>query len=493
MSYSLLTEAWIPVRQSRIMQPIGLLDLFTNWEEISDIYADNPPRQIAIYRFLIALMHSALRGPESVAEYHQIWQDPHLGDRICKYLQQWQDRFDLLHPDRPFLQDPTITQINPTSIVKAVYQDANTPIIWFKPRDIPWLSLADAAQEVLRMQSLDLGGRKSDSITGSPGRWTQGRHVFPIGACLKETLLLNLARYESIEEDKPVWERDLPYGTGERLLTGYLDWSTYCERRILLTVDGDKVTHLRLASGWNMPSGNDYSYDRHQAFRFLSKSNTWLPLPFDAQKQLWDDSEAILHTAENANYRPKIFDWLSDCRKLKSPQPTRILGFARGVGATGSAKPVHWADDVLSIPISILDDSDIWEGVQSAIQLSRDFGLVFSSGTFKYARSEVDKKSQALSRGVQETIKAQLPSLQAALYSYIGQQFPSLLIDLADFDRVPSRIDRWQQQLRDYSYQLIELTVQTLPNYRSKVIASEMFKIAIYKATFHNNQEKSDD
>jgi CRISPR system Cascade subunit CasA len=152
MSYSLLTEAWIPVRQSGKMHPIGLLDLFTNWEEISDIYADNPPRQIAIYRFLIALMHSALRGPESVAEYHQIWQDPHLGDRICKYLQQWQDRFYLLHPDYPFLQDPTITQINPTSIVKAVYQDANTPIIWFKPRDIPWLSLADAAQEVLRMQ-----------------------------------------------------------------------------------------------------------------------------------------------------------------------------------------------------------------------------------------------------------------------------------------------------------------------------------------------------
>jgi CRISPR system Cascade subunit CasA len=493
MSYSLLTEAWIPVRQAGQMQPIGLLDLFANWEKNSDIYTNNPPRQIAIYRFLIALMHSALRGPESVAEYHRIWQDPQLGDRICEYLQQWEERFDLLHPDRPFLQDPTIIQIKPTSIVKAVYQDANTPIIWFKPRDIPWLSLADAAQEIIRLQSLDLGGKKSDSITVGAGRWTQGRHIFPIGACLKETLLLNLARYESIDTDKPVWERDLPYGTGERLLTGYLDWSTYCERRTLLTVDGDKVTHLRLASGWKMPSDYDYSYDCHQSFRFSSKSNTWLPLQFDSQKQLWDDSEAILHTVENANYRPKIFDWLSDCRKLKSPQPTRVLGFAHGIGAAQSAKPVHWADDVLSIPTSILDDSDMWEGVQSAIHLSRDFGRVFNVGTLKYAHSEVGKKSQALSRGVQETIKAQLPSLQATLYSYVGQQFPSLLIDLADFDRVPNRIDRWQKQLRDYSYQLVELTVQTLPNYRSKVIAREMFKIAICKAVAHNNQEKSDD
>jgi CRISPR system Cascade subunit CasA len=492
MSYSLLTEAWIPVRQSGKMQSIGLLDLFTNWEKISDVYADNPPRQIAIYRFLIVLMHSALRGPGSVVEYHQIWQDPQLGNRIYKYLQQWAERFDLLHPDRPFLQDPTITQIKPTSIVKAVYQDANTPVIWFKPRDIPWLSLADAAQEILRLQSLDLGGRKSDSVTVGAGRWTQGRHVFPIGACLKETLILNLTRYESIDIDKPVWEREVPYGMGERLVTGYLDWSTYCERRILLIVDGDKVTHLRLASGWKIPSDNNYSYDCHQAFRFLSKNNVWLPLQFDPHKQLWDDSEAILHTVENANCRPKIFDWLSNCRKLKSPQSTRILGFAHA-GGTQAAKPVHWADDILSIPTPILNDSDIWEGVQSAIQLSRDFGLVFSSGTLKYAHSEVDRKSQALSRGVQETIKAQLPSLQAALYSYIGQQFPSLLIDLADFDRVPSRIDRWQKHLSDYSYQLIELTIQTLPNYRSKVIAREMFKTAIYKATSHNNQEKSDD
>jgi CRISPR system Cascade subunit CasA len=170
MKYSLLTEAWIPVHKSGKIQLIGLLDLFASWEKISDIYADNPPRQIAIYRFLIALIHSALRGPESVAEYHQIWQDSQLSDRVCKYLQQWTERFDLLHPDYPFLQDPKITQIKRTSIVKAVYQDANTPIIWFKPRDILWLSLADAAQEILRLQSLDLGGKKSDSVTGSPGR-----------------------------------------------------------------------------------------------------------------------------------------------------------------------------------------------------------------------------------------------------------------------------------------------------------------------------------
>jgi CRISPR system Cascade subunit CasA len=487
MSYSLLTEAWIPVRQTGKMKQVGLLELFSNWNAIDDIYTDNPPRQIAIYRFLIAVVHSALRGPDGKAEYLELWNDEKLGDRICDYLQQWQERFDLLHPDRPFLQDPTITQINPTPIVKAVYQDANTPIIWFKPRDILWLSLSDATQELLRLQSLDLGGMKSDSKNLGPGRWTQGRHVFPMGSSLRETLLLNLDSYESRDEDKPVWEQDRPHGTGERSPAGYLDWLTYCERRILLTVDGDKVTHLRLATGWKMPSGIDFSYDKHQAYRLLSKSNVYLPLQFSAQKQLWDDSEALLHTVENADYRPKIFDWLSKCRKLKSPQPTRVLGFAHA-GGTQSAKPVHWADDVLSIPQSILDDPDIWQGVKAGINLSRAFGRVFTGETLKYMPKDSNNQD-LLDRGDRDTIKTQLPSLQAALYSYIGQEFPGLLLDLADFDRVPSRIDRWQKQLQSYSEKLADPITQSLPNYRSKAITAKMFAIAIHHAAPLTNQE----
>lgn len=487
MSYSLLTAAWIPVRQAGKLKPVGLLELFSSWEEIDDIYTDNPPRQIAIYRFLIAVVHSALRGPDERAEYLALWSDDKLSDRICEYLQQWVERFDLLHPDRPFLQDPTITQINSTPIVKAVYQDANTPIIWFKPRDILWLSLSDAIQELLRLQSLDLGGMKSDSKNIGPGRWTQGRHVFPIGSSLRETLLLNLNSYESSDEDKPVWEQEHPNGTGERSPAGYLDWLTYCDRRILLTVDGDKVTHLRLASGWKMPSGIDFSYDKHQAYRLLSKGNVYLPIQFNAKKQLWDDSEAILHTIEDANYRPKIFDWLSKCRKLKSPQPTRVLGFAHA-GGTQSAKPDHWADDVLSISGSILEDPNIWEGVEAGIILARAFGRVFTGETLKYVPKDSNQQ-ELLGSGEKDIIKAQLPSLQAALYSYIGQEFPGLLLDLADFDRVPSRIEQWRKQLQSYSQKLADPITQSLPNYRSKAIIAKMFAIAIHRVAPHTNQE----
>jgi len=483
MSYSLLTQPWIPVRQAGQVRFVGLLELFASWDTWHDVHAVNPPRQIALYRFLIAIVHAALRGPATPHEYQALWADRQLADRICAYLQRWATRLDLLHPQHPFLQDVSMTHIGQTPIGKAVYQDANTPIIWFKPNDTPWLTLPDATQELLRMQSLELGGRKSDAVTPGPGRWMQGRHVFPTGASLRETLLLNLTRYEATEADQPVWEQDNPYGTGERHPKGYLDWLTYCERRILLTVAGDKVTHLRLASGWKLPTGSGSFYDHHQAFRFLLKEKVWAPLLLNPKQQLWEDSEAILHTVKDANKRPRIFDWLSDNRKLKNPQPVRVLGFAHA-GGNQAAKPVHWVDDVLAIPASILEDADVWEWVKGAITLAKNFGNVFTGETLRYAPSP-------LPRGERETISAHLPSLQVALYSYIGQRFPGLLLTLADSDRAPTELKQWQESLKTYSQGLVSLLVNALPNYRSRAIAERMFHLAIYQAMPKPQQENA--
>lgn len=485
MSYSLLTEPWIPVRQGSKFQSLGLLQLFQSWDSISDACAANPPRQIALYRFLIAIVHSAIRGPATPADYKALWKNQQLANQVCEYLNQWGYRFDLLHPEYPFFQDAKMPEsIRQTPIGKAVYQDANTPIIWFKPNDTPWLALPEAAQELLRMQSLELGGKKGDTTTG-PARWTQGRHVFPLGTSLQETCLLNLARYEAIDADQPAWEQNIPFGTEERHPAGYLDWLTYCERRILLTVEKDKVTHLRLASGWKVPKDCGSSYDQHQAF--VMDKEVWSRLAFNPQQQLWEDSEAILHTVQGSNYRPKIFDWLSsDCRKLKSPQPVRVLGFAYEKGKSG--KPVHWADDFLTVTETVLEDPDVWEWVEDSIILARRFGQVFTDKVFQYAPKPPGSK-EAFSRGEKDTIKAQLPSLQAALYSYIGQQFPKLILDLADLEQAEAHLQEWQFQLKNYSRELVSLLITALPDYRSKAIAESMFNIALHKITSEKSKE----
>lgn len=475
MSFSLLTKEWIPVRTASRLQQVGLLHLFQNWDTFHDIGAANPPRQIALYRLLIAIVHAAIRGPNTPSEYRKLWSDPQFGEEICNYLHQWENRFDLLDDENPFLQDKSLTEkIKELPIGKALYQDANTPIIWFKPYETPWLSLADATQELLRMQSLELGGRKSDLVTAGAGRWTQGRHVFPLGASLRETLLFNLNQYETVADDRPAWEQSEPYGTGERKMYGYLDWLTCCERRIFLTVKNQQATYMRLASGWKVGIESNFYYDHHQTFRFSEKNKNWFPLSLDPNRQLWQDSEAILHTVEKSNYRPKIFDWLSVNRKLKKCQTTRILGFSHA-GGTQSAKPKHWVDDILSIPQAVLEDTAMREWVNRAIEWAKEFGTVFTAKVLKY-----ESKEQQLDQGDRNRIIEQLPSLKAALYSYIGQKFPILILNLSDLGTAQSVLENWVQDLRLYSEELIQLLVDVMPNYRSKVLVDRIFKIALY-------------
>jgi CRISPR system Cascade subunit CasA len=478
MTYSLLREPWIPVRTSGGLEHVDLLVLFKDWKRIQDVCAANPPRQLAMYRFLIAIIHAALRGPDSASAYRQLWNRDDLSIQISAYLEKWAARFDLKHPDHPFLQTPEIaTSVGKTQIGKAVYQDSNTPIIWFKPSDTPWLLPADAAQELLRMQSLELGGRKSDSVTAGPGRWTQGRHVFPLGVNLHETLLLNLTEYEPTDADRPVWESQTPIGTGQRYPQGYLDWLSFCERRILLTWEDDRVTHLHLASGWKLDPLANVTFDCNQAFRLIDSG--WFAQTLSPEKQVWEDSEALLHTVTEKWERPKIFSWLKQTQQLHNPQPVRILGFAHA-GGTQSAKPMHWVDDCLVIPEAVLEDADVWQRVKEALTLARQFGKVFGGFTLK-------KAGDKLSKGTQEILFTQMPTLRAALHSYIGQNFPRLLLEVANLDDSPEVLKRWRNGLLQHSRHLADTLHTLLPDYRSRAVVKTLFDQAIHSASL---QEK---
>jgi hypothetical protein len=137
---------------------------------------------------------------------------------------------------------------------------------------------------------------------------------------------------------------------------------------------------------------------------------------------------------------------------------------------------VHWADDLLSVPESVLEDPDTWECLEVAIISARNFGQVFSTNTLRFA-------PYPLSSGDRNTIVVQLSFLRAALFSHIDQQFPMLLLDIADRDQAPNRLEQWQKQLQSYCNDLIQQLLTALPNDRGKVIATSMFKIAMHRIT----------
>ena len=66
-TFNLVDQQWIPVvSQNWQRREISLTELFNSWETFREIQADNPPTTLAIYRFLLAILHRAYQGPRNV-------------------------------------------------------------------------------------------------------------------------------------------------------------------------------------------------------------------------------------------------------------------------------------------------------------------------------------------------------------------------------------------------------------------------------------------
>lgn len=75
MSFDLLRQAWVPVVTDDFqLSEISLIALFERWTTLREILADNPPTTLALYRFLLAILHRAYDGPR----------DPLHWDHICR-------------------------------------------------------------------------------------------------------------------------------------------------------------------------------------------------------------------------------------------------------------------------------------------------------------------------------------------------------------------------------------------------------------------------
>ena len=167
MGFSLLDECWIPViRQDWQRAEISLIELFQTWETVREIQADNPPTTLAIHRFLLAILHRAYQGPKNIDHWEEIQQDN--GKGAIAYLEKWRDRFDLFHPERPFMQDAEIPEESSGEVYLAhVLHGNNTSTVFCHEHE--WshssLSIPEAVRLVLRLHNFDTGGRRREPLS----------------------------------------------------------------------------------------------------------------------------------------------------------------------------------------------------------------------------------------------------------------------------------------------------------------------------------------
>lgn len=431
MSFNLIDQPWISVvGQTWQRQDVSLTELFTTWETLKEIQADNPPTTLAIYRFLLAVLHRAYKGPKDIDDWEEIQQDK--GKKAIAYLNQWRDRFDLFHPDHPFMQDATINEKDAGEVYLAsVLHGNNTSTVFCHEHQ--WsnaaLTIPEAARLVLRLHNFDTGGRKTgatDSAAVLP--MMDAANVLVRGLNLCETLLLNLMEYDGEEkpcvatgDDSPAWERTTQKAK-ERIPAGYIDYLTYQWRRVKLFTQGEQVIRVALHPGDRLPKDTATS-QWECGIAYTKTKKGLMAVRLNSTRSLWRDSAVFLQSAE-ASSRPRILNWVAVLKAeeglVKSNLHLQILGLN-----VDNAKPLGWSGQQFAVPLIYLTEKPLWQSLSRAIAIAEDHRDVFKS----FRGSPYHALAEALNNNDAGSFATTLDG-ESRYWSTLDRVFPVLLEEL---------------------------------------------------------------
>ncbi|NJM75828.1 MAG: type I-E CRISPR-associated protein Cse1/CasA [Acaryochloridaceae cyanobacterium RU_4_10] len=479
-SFNLTQESWIPgVGQDWQRREISLVELFKTWATLREIQADNPPTTLALYRFLLAILHRAYQGPTDEAHWEQIRDDD--GERTIAYLNQNQDYFDLLHPKQPFMQDPTLTSDMGAEIYQAyVVHGNNTSTVFCHEHQ--WsggsLSIEAAARLVLRLHWFDVGGRKTgSSVSAGVIPTMDTANVLVCGKTLKETLLLNLMHYNPAQgmpsvvngADLPAWEREHK-PAAERIPAGYIDYLTYQWRRVRLFVEDGQAVKVAFHAGDRLPK--DISFTQWECGIAYAKTKKGIfTVRLNLSRSLWRDSAAFLQSSE-ARSCPRIIEWLAQLQDedlIDDRLKLQVLGLT-----VDNAKPLGWTNEQLSAPIAYLKQRALWEALVTALQVTEDHQQVFRA----FQGSPYHALAKALNHPDAGSFSKSLDG-ESRYWATLDREFQPLLAELAMDKTIDGNgttygnqvLPKWQKTVQDAAKTAFTELIASIRNYQARALA----------------------
>ena len=136
-TFDLVHEPWIPCRErDGTVTEQGILCTLGRAHELAGLSGDVPTQTFALTRLLLAVLHGALAGPRDLDDWEELWRAEKLPvARIAPYLTQYRDRFDLFHPETPFLQVADLhTAKGETSELSKLIADVPNGVPFFTTR-----------------------------------------------------------------------------------------------------------------------------------------------------------------------------------------------------------------------------------------------------------------------------------------------------------------------------------------------------------------------
>lgn len=397
-TFSLLTEPWI-----RCQLPDGenallsIRALFDGQHPVRGIRGESPAQDYAVLRVLLAIYWRAHREEAAVAPgetfaieewFEDSWEDAQQEEAdtvVLEYLDQHEERFDLLHPEAPFMQVADLhTQKDSTSSVPRIIPEAESDYFTMRAgQGRESLSFAEAARWVIYTHAYDYSGIKSGAVgdarvKGGKGYpigtgWTgmTGGTVL-LGSTLRETLVLNTTGHcLQNSEDRPVWERE-PDTAAERQVpvpAGPADLATWQTRRIRLFHDGEQVTAVLVSNGDKIPDaganafGDPMTPYRYSTNKSKKNNHVYYPRPYDVNRTMWRSLEPLITVEGDPGFttknlppkRPETLSQLARLSELDGEAPQwanlSLVSVEYGPQASSVATTV---DSRIEIPVALL-------------------------------------------------------------------------------------------------------------------------------------------
>ncbi len=500
-SYSLIDEPWIPVvwKGSGEETEVSLQTLFDELHNIAGLAGETPIVTGSLYRFLLALIQSALRdpqsplpGPQDEDAWFTLW-DEDLAEAVLPYLEKYRDHFDLFHPETPFLQgEPDLRLVKPVSTIDLVPHLAYGATLFdhsLKAGDFA-LTPAEAARWLLALQHFALGGvvpGKATKQTVSAADAPCARAILFLveGDSLFETLMLNLLRYPDAEflgfsieaGDRPFWERDDPFEAREP--QGYLDYMTWPSRRVRLyparTEEGEVVVpRFAVSPGLRVQLITKQDplryHDPMQHYR-QKKTKGWVPLIFREDRALWRDSSTILELRRKDEAKPpKALLWLNILSE-QGELPIHAMPRLAALGAStksGQKLTYFYRHERLPLPTDYLRKPELVETLRLTLEQAEKVGAQLWGATRTLAACYLVPESCGGTSG-EEQRQPKKEDIDPLLAQWAVERdyWGSLTLPFYEMmERLPQEgdviLDRWKAQLRDAARQAFDRVARDL-------------------------------
>lgn len=363
---------WIPVLVGHQIVEVSLTDCFRSWHRYRAIQADNPVTTFALYRFLLAVVHAAYRGPRNPEHWQAIRNDQ--GRQVLDYLNQHGQCFDLQHPQCPFMQDRQLPEAQAVPLYSFLScQPQNAPDLFCCSQYFSGgaLSPSRIARLLVCLQTIDPASIYANNL-GDRSALQTPRLLAPLntvckGNSLFESLLLNLVAYKPTPGDCPTWETADGYGGVPQTIepTGYLNYLTYRWRRLRWVSNG-----LVITGGNRFPSSvSVLSWEPGIAYRKASLIGS--PL---ARRQ-WRNTLSLVYSTE-LTQRPRALNWIIRLAQLGhlNAQPLLQIQFFNLAVQT---KTQSVTTEYLAFPLTYFVEPGLERLLRAAVQTADRYEQIF--------------------------------------------------------------------------------------------------------------------